>query len=63
MSQRARAMRLMEEGLVAQSLSILGASKICDVQREGVMGQLKSQVVFEEDIGAEARLPEVPDDL
>ena len=34
-SQRARALRLMEEGLVAQSLSLLSESKICDVQREG----------------------------
>ena len=43
-SQRARALRLiMEEGLVAQSLSILGESKICDVGREGVMERLKSQ--------------------
>jgi hypothetical protein len=62
-SQRARALRLMEEGLVAQSLSLLGESKICDVQREGVMEQLKSQVVFEEDAGMEDRSPKVPTDL
>ena len=62
-SQRARALRLMEEGLVAQSLSLLGESKICDVDREGVMEQLKSQVVFGEDEGVEARSPKVPTDL
>ena len=62
-SQRARAIRLMEEGLVGQSVSLLGESKICDVSREGVMDQLKAQVVFGEEFGAEDRAPVVPDDL
>ena len=30
-SQRARATRLMEAGLVSQSVSLLGESKICDI--------------------------------
>ena len=33
------------------------------MNKEGVMEQLKSQVVFEEDEGAEARSPKVPTDL
>ena len=30
----------MEAGLVAQSVSLLGESKICDVRKLGVMDQL-----------------------
>ena len=62
-AQRARAIRLMEAGLVAQSVSLLGDSKICDVHREGVLDQLKSQVVYEDDSEYLARGPDVPDDL
>ena len=36
-SQRARATRLMEAGLVSQSVSLLGESKICDIRKAGVM--------------------------
>ena len=50
-SQRARAVRLMEAGLVAKSVGLLGVSKICDVRRGDVMEQLKSQVVFEDEGG------------
>ena len=39
----------MEAGLVAQSVGLSGESTTCDVRREGVMGQLKLQVVCEED--------------
>ena len=64
-SQRARAVRLMEAGLVAKSVGLLGASKICDVSRADVMDQLKSQVVYEdeEEMGGESRFPEVPADI
>ena len=33
-AQRERAIRLMEEGLVGQSVSLLGDSKICDVHKQ-----------------------------
>ena len=64
-AQRARAIRLMEAGLVAKSMGMLGVSKICDVTREGVMDQLKSQVVYEdeEEMDWETRPPDVPVDL
>ena len=62
-SQRARAVRLMEAGLVAKSVGLLGVSKICDVRRGDVMEQLKSQVVFEDEGGGGSRLPDIPDDL
>ena len=65
-AQRARAVRLMEAGLVAKSVGMLGVSKICDVHGVGVMDQLKSQVLFtssDEEMGEEPRLLEVPDDL
>ena len=44
----------MEEGLVGQSVSLLGDSKICDVHTQGVMGQLKSQVVYSDESSSEA---------
>jgi len=40
-----RAIELMEEGLVGQSVTMLGESRILDVGREGVMDQLKAQFV------------------
>ena len=48
-AQRKRAAELMQEGLVGQSVTMLGESRIVDVGREGVMDQLKAQVVFAED--------------
>ena len=62
-AQRERAIRLMEEGLVGQSVSLLGDSKICDVHKQGVMEQLKSQVVYSDESSSVARGPVVPDDL
>ena len=60
-AQRKRAAELMQEGLVGQSVTMLGESRIVDVGREGVMDQLKAQVVFAED-GEDAglRLPLKP---
>ena len=62
--QRKRAAELMEEGLVGKSVSMLGESRIVDVGRDGVMDQLKAQVVFaEEGENAGRRLPVKPDTL
>ena len=53
----------MEAGLVAQSVSLLGESKICDIRKAGVMDQLKAQVVFQDESGNVDQAPEVHGDL